>query len=152
MKSRYALAYICAFLTTYILGSLMQSFFTLRALQSAGARLRPMDWLRTAVHDLWGLAFQAHLVSYALLVMLGLAIAFAVAASVRRFAGCSPWLVYPLAGAVAIALILALAHGFFFGAHFFSATRSLGGRLSQVLAGAIGGSVFACMINRGKGG
>ena len=146
---RWLGAWLAALVASYIPASVAQSCFTLLALRRAGAVLTPDHWLRTIGHDLWGFAFSAHLVPYPLLLGLALAAGFVVATGLAgRLARGSPpvrpgyWL-YPLAGALAVAVMLALVHRLFFGAHFFSATRTFAGQASQVAAGAIGGGVFA---------
>jgi hypothetical protein len=144
-------AFAVAALAAHCVASLSQSWFTLQALQGAGAELQGRDWLRTMAHDLHGLAFRGSVVSYGPLLALALAIAFAAAGRVRRIVACSPWWLYPLAGALGVALLLLIAHRFAMGEHVLSATRTRAAQFSQVMAGALGGVVFAWLISRAGG-
>ncbi|KJS07223.1 MAG: hypothetical protein VR73_09265 [Gammaproteobacteria bacterium BRH_c0] len=146
---RALLAWAACVLTTYVLASLMQTGFVLTALHSAGAQLPPGIILRTVLHDLYGLAFNALFVSYLLLIVIGFVIALPVAALLKKWTHARALVIYPLAGAVLMGSMLGLAKMAFYGLSLYAGTRGPAGLACQMLAGAAGGLVFA-LINREK--
>lgn len=147
---RLILAFISAVAATYVVASLFQTGFVLAGLHSIGARLSMMDVLRTALHDLYGLAFQGMFISYLLLIALGFAVALPVAAAIRHWTPLKGPIIYPLAGAVMMAAMLIIAREVFFGLTLYAGTRGAGGLACQMLAGALGGLVFGLLVKERK--
>lgn len=138
-----SVAYLVAILMTYITASLFQSLSVLAGLQKAGAEISANWWIHTLWYDLKNLAFGGKYVSYGVTVIIGFAIAMSTATLVRKLSGLSGILVYPLAGATAMATQLYIINTNFFDLTLFSGTRGLTGFILQLLAGALGGAVFA---------
>lgn len=144
---RALVAFAFAVLATYLLASVLQTAFVLAGLAEAGARFSPSVVLVTVLHDLHGLAFNALFVSYPLLIAAGLAIAFPVAALVRRWTGARRRLLYPLAGAAMMGAMLVLSRLVFYGITLYAGSRGAAGLAGQMLAGALGGLVFALVLD-----
>lgn len=147
---RPVLAFVPAVATTYVVASLFQTAFVLAGLYSIGARFSPMDVLRTALHDLYGLAFHGMFVSYLLLIALGFAVALPVAGAVRHWTPLKGTIIYPLAGAAMMGAMLIIAKTVFFGISLYAGTRGTGGLAGQMLAGALGGFVFGQLVKERK--
>ena len=143
------LAWAACVLATYVLASLFQTGFVLAGLHSAGAQLPVAIILRTALYDLYGLAFNALFVSYLLLIAVGFVIALPVAALLKKWTRARALVIYPLAGAVLMGTMLLLAKIVFYGLTLYAGTRGPAGLVCQMLAGAAGGTVFA-LITREK--
>lgn len=139
-------AWAACVLVTYILASLFQTGFVLAGLHSAGAKLPITIIVHTALYDLYGLAFNALFVSYLLVIAVGFVIALPIAALLKKWTRSPSMVIYPLAGAVSMAGILILAKIVFYGLTLYAGTRGPAGFAFQVLAGAVGGVVFACII------
>lgn len=135
-------AYAASVVVTYLLASVFQSAFVLIALERAGAEISIAMWLRTLGHDLYGFIVEPVFFSYPLAILLGLLIAFASAALVRRLLRWPGLLVFPLSGAVALATILLIVQSRFSGATLFAGARGVIGFSLQLIAGATGGVVF----------
>lgn len=144
--ARVLLAFAAAVLATYLLASVLQTAFVLLGLRDAGARFSPGVVLTTVLHDLHGLAFNALFVSYPLLIAAGLAVAFPVAALLRRWTGAGRRLLYPLAGAAMMGAMLALSRVVFYGITLYAGSRGAWGLAGQMLAGALGGLAFALVL------
>src|SRR5690606_20849317 len=88
---------------------------------------------------------NALFVSYPLLIAAGLAVAFPVAALLRRWTGAGRRLLYPLAGAAMMGAMLALSRVVFYGITLYAGSRGAWGPAGQMLAGALGG--LACALS-----
>ena len=87
--------------------------------------------------------------TYALIVSIAFAIAFLVTGALLKFTPLTKsalW--YALAGAVAIGVTLVLMREVFFGLALVAGARSIAGIIMQIIAGAIGGWVFAKLRER----
>jgi len=136
------IGYLVAVLATYVAASIFQSLCVLFVLEHAGANIPVADWLRTLGHDLYGFTF----LGYAPLgpaILGGFIIAMPTAALIHKFLRLPRGILYPLAGATAIATILYIVKLNFYGATIFPGTRGWYGYGLQLLAGAFGGAVFA---------
>lgn len=142
-RVRWAIiSYLAAVIATYVAASIFQSLCVLVALQQAGAKMSIQDWLHTLWHDLYGFTFLGY-APYGPAIMAGFIIAMPTAAIMHRFFRVPRGILYPLAGAVAIATILYIVKLNFYGVTIFPGTRGWYGFGLQLLAGAFGGSVFA---------
>lgn len=80
---------------------------------------------------------------YGVFVITALMIAFAAGGLVYRFAKTGRMIVYMIAGSVAMLVMLSAMEAVFFGVPIVGGARSGVGIALQVLAGAVGGAVFA---------
>ena len=140
------LAYMVAVLIAYCFASLFQSLHTLFVLENAGAKIPWQGWLQVLWQDFNHLAFGGKYVSYGVLMMVGLAFAFMGAALVRWLTHLPVWLLYPLAGATAMATQLYFTNANFWDLTLFPGTRGSIGFSLQLLSGAIGGFVFCRLL------
>lgn len=142
------LAFALGVLSTYVAASLLQTAFVLAGLIGAGASIPFIAGLKTAAQDLYGLTFNALFIPYPLLLLAGFLVALPTAALLRRATGWPRQWLYPLAGAIMMASLLVLAKIVFYGITLYAGTRGAGGFLGQMVAGAIGGWVFATVLDR----
>ena len=136
------IGYLAAVILAYVAASIFQSLCVLVVLERAGAEIPAGDWLRTLVHDLYGFTF----LGYAPLgpaIMAGFIIAMPAAAIIHKLLGLPRAILYPLAGATAIATIMYIVKINFYGVTIFPGTRGWYGYGLQLIAGALGGIVFA---------
>jgi hypothetical protein len=145
---RLAVAYLASVLTAYTLASVCQSLFVLAGLAHAGANMPRGLWLHTIWYDFTHLAFGGKYVSYGMTIMEGFAIALPVAAVIHKYSGWNRLLLYSLAGATAIAVILYALQIRFLGLALITGSRGTAGVACQLLAGALGGAVFAVLSKR----
>lgn len=82
---------------------------------------------------------------YAIFIFLALAIAFSVASGVFKLAGFGRTIVYSVAGAAAMFVMLWAMEQVFFGVPIVAGARDGMGLILQMLAGGIGGFIFARM-------
>ena len=136
------LGYLCSVLLVHVVGNIVQSLFVLAALEHAGAEIPLNLRLQTLWHDI------NNQMIYARGVLLGFAVALPVAILVSWYLRWSKWWVCPLAGAVAIATMLAIVNANYFGMSFFAGIRGTFAYLSQLMVGALGGAVFAAISVR----
>jgi hypothetical protein len=129
-------AFFPAVIVAYVLAAILVTQFNLGSLQSMGVPVSMADRLGATFHDLVGLAS-----SYLLLILVAFILGFPVAAGLARLLPRQRMMLYVLAGGVAI-LALHLVMKAVLGLSGIAATRSLGGLLSQGLAGAVGGYLF----------
>lgn len=134
---RVASAFFPAVILSYILAATLVSQVNLASIAPLGVPVDAAMRLQVMLHDVIGMAS-----SYLLLILLALAIGFAVAAGVVRFDPAHRVLWYTLAGFVAV-LVLHLTMKALLGLSGIAATRSLPGLISQAMAGAAGGYLFA---------
>lgn len=144
-----ASSFLACVLTAYVLSCIAQSIFVLTSLASAGAEITFGIALQTILHDLYGLAFSGAFFPFVLTVVAGFSVAVPVAALLVRYLGLAGSLVYPLAGAVAMATVLYLIQiNFFYNMTFLAGTRGGLAYSIQLMAGALGGFVFAFCLTK----
>jgi len=141
------ISFLAAVLVAYIAASIFQSLCVLTALAKAGAELAVADWLRTVAHDLYGFTFSG-LVPQLPTILGGFIIAMPTAALIHKFLKLPRWILYPLAGATAMATILYIIKLNFYGSPLFPGTRGWSGYGLFLFAGAFGGMVFAALSKR----
>jgi hypothetical protein len=139
---RAIISYVAAVIVAYVVASIFQSLIVLVALDQAGADIPAGKWLHTLLHDLYGHTFYGY-ASYGLGVVVGFFIAMPTAALIHKFSGLPRWFLYPLAGATAMATIMYIIKANFYDSTIFPGTRGSVGFGLQLLAGALGGFVFA---------
>lgn len=145
-----ALGVLISALLTYLMAAIAQSLFVLSALDQMNAEISWPTRLTMILDDIYGLAFAGR-VSFAQVILIGFAVAMPSAALVHRYLKIASIIVYPLAGAVALATILYIVKINFNDLTLFAGTRGHLGYLSQLIAGAIGGGVFLSMLTKVMG-
>ena len=141
------ISYLAAVVVTYVAASIFQSLCVLVTLEQAGAEIAMGKWLHTLWHDLYGFTFSGY-VSLGPAVMVGFIIAMPTAALMHKFLSLPRGILYPLAGAAAMATILYIIKLNFHGVTLLPGTRGWSGFGLWLLAGAFGGAVFARLSKR----
>lgn len=137
---RLLLAWLLAAALAAVLGSIVQTQFSLAAIAALGAPVPLGVRLLTTLQDLVGFAPLL-----ALLTAGGFLPAFLVAALLLRWWPAQRRLLYPLAGAAAMGTILVLMEATL-PITAIGAARSLPGVVALVIAGAAGGLAFARLV------
>lgn len=126
-------AMLAAVLAAYLAGSLANSQFVIAA---HDAPVSFADRFNMTIFDL------SNMYLYAAVILIGFCIAFAIAAALKKLLPRLARYAYPIAGAAALAVILGAMY-ILFQTVPISGARSPGGFISQVIAGGIGGWIFA---------
>lgn len=126
---------------TYTLASIAHSHYVVGQVEQMGVSVTLADQLRMSLDDLIGLY------AYALIISIGLIIAWLVMAGIRRLSNASRWLVYPLGGFLAMATIMA-AIALLLPMTFVAPARHFSGIAGQCAAGLFGGLTFAWLQSR----
>ena len=129
---RFILGLLGGALTTYILGSIVNSQFVMNAHRV------PVAWgdrLNMTMFDI------SSMLLYFVIIAVSFLIAFVIAALLKRFLPNLANIAYPIAGAAAIGAALGLMY-LMFQTVPISGARSPFGFLAQMVAGGIGGWVF----------
>ncbi|SEO72468.1 hypothetical protein SAMN04488052_102400 [Aquisalimonas asiatica] len=139
MKSavRYGVAWIGAVAVAAVLGSIVQSQFSMAAIVSLGVEVTPAQWLGVTVRDLFGFAPV-----WALVVAAALLLAFPVAGLLARRAPDARMALYFLAGGVGVMCALVIMAAVL-PVTPVAAARSPFGMALMALGGAVGGVAFA---------
>jgi hypothetical protein len=130
-------AYLAAAIVTTLLGTVVQTQFNLAPLAGFGAPVPAGLRLEVMARDLAGFA-----PTFGALTLAAFLIALPVTGLIRRRIVRGRAALYALAGAVAIATMLVLMKAAL-GLNAIAAVRGAGGFATLVIAGAIGGWVFA---------
>lgn len=148
---RAIVAYLAAVLMAASAGTMASTHFVLAALIELGAEIPLSLRIETIFHDLNNMGPL-----YAALMAVGYLVAFPAAGLVSRYMPKIRLLVFAVAGAVSIHTIMWLIKNLYlhganplFGLNPISGAREPEGYAAQLVAGAIGGLVFA-LIKRAK--
>lgn len=151
---RVLVAFIVAVAVGYIVATIFFTGANLIRLNAVGAEITAADAVRTWLFDLAGMAPSFVWTQYGSLILIGFAIAFPVAALLRRLTMRSSAsvqriapILYPLAGATAIGMILLLSYPKY-EVFMFAGARGVFGCIAQCLAGAIGGYLFHLSLRK----
>lgn len=145
MLVRVLIAFLMIFpaaLVAYAIGSVASTQFVLLA----HAEVFPID-VTTSERLAMTIADVSNMWLYFAIIVIGFLIAFPIAAGLKRLLPGLAGIAYPLAGAAAIGTALGLML-LAFGIVPISGARSTLGFTTQLLAGAIGGYVFALLAVR----
>ncbi len=151
--ARTLVAFVVAASVAYICATLFYTTNNLMRLSAVGAEISMADALRTFLFDVRGMAPSLVWTQFGSVIVIGLAIAFSVAAVLRMLASRSDRtrniapILYPLAGATAMAVMLATSYPKY-EVFAFPGTRGALGILAQCIAGAIGGYLFHLVLAR----
>jgi hypothetical protein len=143
--ARYAAAFVLAAGITYALAATFYTQALLGELQSAGFEAPLGVRISESLRNIGGMAssrFGGFAASYAGVVTLGLAIAYAVALGVKQILKPLAPIAYPTAGAAALAVVvwsIISTQGW----DALAGARGVTGVGLQMLAGLLGGVVFA---------
>ncbi len=137
------IAFVAAVFVTYLVAVLLYTQLNLGNVVEMGLEVTAADRFAAALHDLGGMAGL-----YLPVISVALLIAFAVTHLVLRWVPQLRTLGYMLGGFVGIYVVdYLLVNVVGGGIHPLAVTRTTVGLLSQCVAGAIGGYVFARMLN-----
>ncbi len=136
---RVLLAFLASVIVTFVFASVFHTQNVLASLQELGVEISPSTRLSTTFRDMVGLASL-----YALMISIALLIGFIIAFVLKRLLTPLAPIAYPLAGAVAIGTMLWLMN-IQFNATPIAGARGFIGFSLQMLAGALGGLVFALL-------
>ena len=141
-------AWLAAVITAVILGVAIQTQNVIARLSKLGADISFSERLSMTAYDI------SHLGSlYGIFIATALAIAFLAAGFVFRFIKFGRPLIYSIAGGAAIFIMLFSMKRAFFDIHIIAGARDSIGISLQILAGGIGGWVFAHLtrnLNKAK--
>lgn len=151
---RALVAFVVAAIIGYVVATLFSTAANLIRLSAVGAQISFGDAVRTFFFDLRGMAPALDWTKYGSLIIIAFAIAFPVAAVLKRLTlraeggirRIAP-ILYPLAGATAIGMIHLLSYPKY-EVFAFAGARFLGGSIAQCLAGAIGGYLFHLVLKK----
>lgn len=133
---RWIIALVVAALSTYVVAVVMNSQFVMNA---HGVPINLGDRLNMTTFDV------SNMWLYLVIIFIAFLLGFAIATIVKRFVPRLSQFAFPIAGAAAIGTVLGLMY-LLFQTVPISGARSLLGFVSQVVAGAFGGWVFAKIL------
>lgn len=142
---RFLFSWIIGALVTTALGVFLQTQNVIARLNAIDADVGFGDRLSMSAYDL------IHLGSlYIVFVAMGTLAAYLVGLLVYRVAGFGRRIVFVIAGAVAMLVMLLAMKQAFFGIHMIAGARDGLGISLQMIAGAVGGLCFAILSARGQ--
>ena len=136
--ARWIAGLICAALGTYVLGVIVNSQFVMNA---HGVPISFSERLNMTAFDI------SNMVLYFVVILVSLLLGFLIATVVKRFLPSLSGAAFPVAGAAAIGTALGLMY-IMFQTVPISGARSALGFFSQVIAGGVGGWIFAKIVVR----
>jgi hypothetical protein len=136
---RWINALLMAALATYLLGVVVNSQFVMNAHNVPISISDRLNMTAFDVYNMW---------LYLVIIMIALLLGFLIAALVKRLFPRLSQFAFPVAGAAAIGATLGLMY-MQFQTIPISGARSILGFATQVVAGGIGGWIFAQMLNVG---
>lgn len=142
-KLRTSLYFLSAVLLASVLGSVLQTQFNLANLQALGAPMPFAVRVHTTGLDLLGFS-----PTLAILVLLGFIFALPAASLLARHWPAGRWMLFALAGALAVWSALALANAMLPMPTLIGANRSLAGTAGLMACGSLGALLFARLARR----
>ena len=140
---RFLIAWIVAAVLTTVIAVFFQTQNLISRLNGLGADIGVGERLSTSLYDI------AHLGSlYGLFIAAATLIAFLVGMVVYRLAGFGRMIVFAVAGAVAMFVMLAAMKQAFFGVQLIAGARDFSGLMFQMAAGLMGGIAYAWLSAR----
>lgn len=133
---RIILGYIAAVISAYVVGTALNAQFVMDA---HGVPIGLGERLNMTAFDI------SNMTLYAIIIAVGFAIAFVIAAILKRFLPSLAGVAYPIAGAAAIGVALGLMY-MNFQTVPISGARGTFGFLAQMLSGALGGWLFGKIL------
>lgn len=144
---KFLLGWVFGAVTTTAVGVLLQTQNVIARLNEIGANIAIGPRLSMTLYDL------IHLGSlYIVFVAIATLVAYLLGLVVYHIAGFGRPVVFAVAGALAIFVMLMLMKEAFFGVHLIAGARDGLGIAMQMMAGALGGLIFAALtLRRSKG-
>lgn len=139
---RLFLAFLASVLVTFVFASAFHTQNVLSGLSALGVEISPSTRLSTTYKDMVGLAGL-----FTIVIAIALFVGFTIAAILKRILTPLAPIAYPLAGAAALGTMLWLM-SMQFEATPIAGARGFIGFSLQMLAGSIGGYVFALLMHR----
>ena len=137
MPNRQTLfAFLTSVIVTFVLASLFNTQFVIAGLESVNVVIPLSDRVMMSWLDIQGLAL-----TYGIVIMIGLLLAFSFMSLVNRFFAL-PKLWFPLGGAIAFIVMIAAMEPLL-GVTLITGARTAAGWAAQCAAGVIGGLVFS---------
>lgn len=133
---RWIAAFVVACLATYVLAVIANAQSVIAA---HGVPVSLSDRFNMTAFDISNMGL------YLVIIAVALLLGFAIAALVKRFLPKMARFAYPIAGAAALGMVLGLMY-IVFQTIPISGARSALGFVSQVIAGGIGGWIFASVL------
>jgi hypothetical protein len=133
--------FLVAVIFAFVLASLFHSQFVMAELTKVGVEILFNDRLSMSLDDLLGLY-----PTYGVVIAVSFLIAFIVANLLNKRFRLSPYIMYCLAGAIAVAVALLAMHPIL-DITLLAGARSTFGFVCQCLAGAMGGWIFSYVRN-----
>ena len=131
-------SWLAAVIIAVILGVTLQTQNIIARLGNLGADIGLSERLSMTVYDI------IHLGSlYGIFIAIALGVAFLASGFLFRFTKFGRSIIYPIAGGLAILVMLLLMKRAFFDVHIIAGARDSFGIALQILSGAIGGWIFA---------
>jgi hypothetical protein len=137
------LYFLLAVLLATLMGTVLQTQFNLANLQALGAPMPLGVRVQTTCLDLLGFS-----PTFAVLVILGFIFALPAASRLTRVWPKGRWLLFALAGALAVLAAMALANALLPMPTLIGANRSLAGTLALMASGSLGALLFAVLARR----
>lgn len=134
---KWMFAWFAASMLTFVLASIFHSQFVLLGLTQINVDIPISQWLGMTFSDILGLSL-----SYGIVIAIALLICFGVSTAVAKYWRILPTWIYPLLGALTIAIMLAAMQPIL-NVTLIAGARSTMGFLFQCVAGLMGGYVFA---------
>lgn len=135
---KYVVSWLAAVITTGVLGVVLQTQNVISRLDGIGADINLGERLSMTAYDVIHLGGL-----YGIFIALALIIAFLAGGGVYRIAKFGRPVVYIVAGAIAMVVMLFAMQKVFFGVPLIAGARSGFGIAMQMLAGGMGGYMFA---------
>lgn len=134
--SRWIAALIVASIGTYVVAVIANAQFVIGAHNVPVSFLDRLNMTAFDVSNMW---------LYLVIILIALLLGFTIAALVKRFLPSLASVAYPIAGAAALGMVLGLMY-LQFQTVPISGARSTLGFAAQVIAGGIGGWIFAKVL------
>jgi hypothetical protein len=144
---RFLSAWLIGTAAAYTVGSVAQSLFVISELVSVGAEFDFAMRMHVIFYDFTHLGFGGKYIWYGLNLAVGFLIAFPCAMVVARVLKLPIDLIAAVAGAVAIFTMITIVHDNSPSTIFYG-TRGWDGMSAQIIAGALGGAIFAVSFRR----
>lgn len=140
---RTVLYFLLAVLLASVMGAVLQTQFNLANLQALGAPMPFEVRLHTTCLDLLGFS-----PTFAALVLLGFTFALPAASLLTGYWPSGRWLLFALAGALAVWAAMTLANALLPMPTLIGANRSLAGTFGLMACGSLGALLFAVLARR----
>lgn len=140
---RFIPSWLAGAVATTVLAVLLQTQAVIGRLNGIGAEIGLGERLAMSAYDVFRLGSF-----YIIFIAIGMLVAYLFGLLVYRLAGFGRWIIFAVAGAVAMFVMLMAMKQAFFDIHMIAGARDGFGIGLQMIAGAVGGLVFAMLTAR----